>query len=288
MTTANSIRVLRLSEGPGKDLLRGLLLTGRCIPFLGAGFTAGEPAYRGCVPSGTAFMNVMRNAINASPTSEKPDPSSLERYNFQQLADEYFREPIVDLDDIKTTLRNLFTCVSLTSETKKDFLRWDWEYIYTLNIDDAIERELNAIKVLPHSDFSQHKTTQFVYKLHGDAADAVTAGTSAAMKLIFGSADYISSLISNRSLISTLANDFAERHLLFIGCSLTDELDILFALAQANTTSVPPPTTNRVYITADEPSDYESKKKLRRYGITEVLVVDYGEFYSFVAREALI
>ena len=283
MTTANSIRVLRLSEGSGKDFLRGLLLTGRCIPFLGAGFTAGEPAHRGRVPSGAEFMQVMRNAINASPTPDKPAASSLEQYGFQQLADEYFREPIVDIEDIKSTLRNRFTSVSLTSEAKKDFLRWDWEYLYTLNIDDAIERELNAIPVLPFADFAQHKTTQFVYKLHGNAADAVTAGTSAAMKLVFGSADYISSLITNRALISTLTNDFAERHLLFVGCSLTDELDILFALAQAKTMAAPPPATNRVYITANEPTDYESKKRLQRYGITEVLVVDYSEFYSFVA-----
>lgn len=102
------------------------------------------------------------------------------------------------------------------------------------------------------------------------------------MKLVFGNSDYISSLITNRPLISTLTNDFAERHLLFIGCSLTDELDILYALAQANITAAPLPSNNRVYITANEPLDYESKKKLRNYGVTEVLVVDYAEFYSFV------
>ena len=228
-------------------------------------------------------MQVMRDAINDSPTSDKPESSSLEKYSFQQLADEYFREPIVDIEKIKSTLLNRFTGVSLTSEVKKDFLRWNWEYIYTLNIDDAIERELGIIKVLPFTDFANHKTTQFVYKLHGDAADAITAGTSESMKLVFGNSDYISSLITNRALISTLTNDVAESHLLFIGCSLTEELDILYALAQANITTGPPPSNNRVYITANEPLDYESKKKLRHYGITEVLVVDYDEFYSFVA-----
>lgn len=283
MPKTDSIRVLRLSETPGKDFLRGLLLTGRCVPFIGAGFTAGEPAFKGIVPGGTAFMEIMRDAINASPTADKPDASSLDRYSFQELADEYFRESIVPPEQIKTTLRDRFTNVSITSEAKKDFIRWDWEYIYTLNIDDAIERELNAIKVLPFNDFAQHKTTQFVYKLHGDAADAVTAENPAAMNLVFGSADYVASLIKNRALISTLTNDLAERHLLFVGCSLTDELDILFALAKFKSTTGHLPSTNRVYVTANEPTDYESKKKLRRYGITDVLVVDYPDFYAFVA-----
>ena len=283
MTATAPIRVLHLSETSGKDFLRGLLLTGQCIPFIGAGFTAGERAYRGQVPGGSEFMNMMRGAINAASTTEKPDASSLENYTFQQLADEYFREPIVPQSEIKSTLRDRFTGVSITSEAKKDFIRWDWEYLYTLNIDDAIERELSAIKVLPFTDFAQHKTTQFVFKLHGDAEDAVTAATSDAMRLVFGSADYIESLIKNRALISTLANDIAERHLVFVGCSLTDELDILFALAHIKTSTGVLPNTNRVYVTASEPTDYESKKKLRRYGITEVLVVDYAEFYAFVA-----
>lgn len=283
MSTSDSITIHSLSDPSGKDFLRALLLTGRCIPFIGAGFTAGEQAFKEKVPSGDEFMTMMRKAINDSPTPDKPTPSSLDRYNFQQLADEYFREPIVPLDQIKTTLRDYFTQVPITSEAKKDFIRWDWEYLYTLNIDDAIERELNAIKVLPFTEFAQHKTTQFVYKLHGDAADAITAGTADAMKLVFGSADYVTSLITNRALISTLTNDIAERHLLFVGCSLSDELDILFSLAQSKFTVESATATNRVYITSRAPTDYESKKKLRSYGITEVLVVDYAEFYAFVA-----
>ncbi|MCS6514798.1 SIR2 family protein [Burkholderia thailandensis] len=277
-----SFAVHKLSEDSGRDFLRGLLLTGRCIPFLGAGFTMGEKAHKGTVPSGRDFEVIMRNAISTAAVSEKPSEDSLKKYDFQQLADEYFREPIVDIDAIKTTLLNHFTNVSISSEAKKAFLKWDWEYFYTLNIDDAIERELNAIKVLPFTDFSQHKTTQFVYKLHGDAADAVTAASRETFRLVFGSVDYIKSLITNRALLSALTNDLAERHLLFVGCSLSDELDILFSLSGHTISNNGLPATSRVYVTGSEPVDYEDKKKLRRYGITDVLVVDYADFYAFV------
>lgn len=282
MAAAESFSVLRLSDASGKDFLRGLLLTGQCIPFIGAGFTAGERSFQGTVPGGLDFMSIMREAIVASPTMDKPDSDALKRYGFQQLADEYFREPIVDLELIKQTLRERFTGVTLSSEAKRSFLRWDWDYFYTLNIDDGIEREIGAIKVLPFTDFSQHKAMQFVYKLHGDALDAITAASREAFRLVFGNADYIQSLVTNRALLSTLSNDLAERHLLFVGCSLTDEIDILFSLADLKATGITAPATSRVYVTSVEPTDYESKKKIRRYGITHVLIVDYPEFYAFV------
>lgn len=63
MNSPDPFRVLKLSDAAGKDFLRGLLLTGRCIPFIGAGFTAGDAAYKGTVPSGAEFLSVMRSAI---------------------------------------------------------------------------------------------------------------------------------------------------------------------------------------------------------------------------------
>lgn len=274
--------ILRLSDDRGKAFLRGLLLTGRCVPFIGAGFTAGERSHGGTVPDGTEFAEVMRKAIASAAVSEKPSDEALEKYSFQELADEYFREPIVPEENIKQTLRASFTEVSIASEAKRSFLSWDWAYFYTLNIDDAIERTIGAIKVLPFTAFQQPRATQFVYKLHGDAADAITAASREKFKVVFGSADYISSLITNRPFLSTLANDLVERHILFVGCSLTDEIDILYSLAGLHASDDISSSTSRVLVTSREPVDYESKKKLRRYGITHVLIVDYPEFYAFV------
>ena len=148
-----TFETLKLSDPRGKDFLRGLLLTDRCIPFIGAGFTAGDRCRKGTVPNGTGFMNVMRDAIASSPVAEKPDAAALKNYSFQQLADEYFREPIVPVESIKQTLRDSFTEVSIASEAKRSFLSWDWSYLYTLNIDDGIERATGAIKVLPFTEF---------------------------------------------------------------------------------------------------------------------------------------
>ncbi|MDD2728085.1 hypothetical protein [Malikia sp.] len=70
--------------------------------------------------------------------------------------------------------------------------------------------------------------------------------------------------------------------MLFIGCSLTDELDISFAFA-----SIPlgdkRTKTARIFVTSSSPETYSEKKKLKSYGITDVVVADYFAFYNFVA-----
>lgn len=275
--------IRQFSESETKEFLRSLLNTGQCIPFIGTGFTGGERAFDRLVPNGLQFMEIMRNSINDALTTEKPSSESLKNYSFQDLSDEYFREPIVEEITVKNTLKSCFTRVRIESESKKSFLRWDWPYIYTLNIDDAIENEVGYIKVLPYQEPVDVEGTKFVYKLHGDAADAIATADRTAMKLIFGTSQYIESLRSNKSFLSALSNDYAERHLLFVGCSLTDELDLLYALSdQRLMAQAQDLKTKRLYITSKAPETYEEKKKLKRYGITDVIIVDYSEFYSFV------
>ncbi|UIN22398.1 SIR2 family protein [Herbaspirillum frisingense] len=278
----SELGIYRLSDDSGRTFLRGLLATGRCIPFIGAGFTAGESARQGEVPSGEEFTELMRSALLKSPVENKPSDQSLKDYGFQELADEYFREEIVDVKEIKETLNALFTKVRISSEAKRSFLRWQWDYLYTLNIDDAIEHELDAIKVLPYKNFARHESRQFVYKLHGDATDAVTAGSRVEIPVIFGTADYVQSLVSNQALLSAFRNDLAERHFLFVGCSLSDELAILFTLAGIKISGSDISANKRVFVTSSLPENYEQKKKLRKYGITDVLVVDYADFYAFI------
>lgn len=283
----SDLRVHDLSEEPGQTFLRALLTTGKCIPFIGAGFTAGELAHDGLVPSSSEFTDIMRSALIRSPVTNKPSDASLRSYGFQELADEYFREEIVGVEEIKEVLSARFTKVSIANEAKKSFLRWQWDYFYTLNIDDAIERELDAIKVLPYKDFARLESRQFVYKLHGDAQDAVTASSREDIPVIFGAADYVQSLVSNKALLSAFQNDLAERHFLFVGCNLSDELDILFTLAGITINGDDISANKRVFVTSSPPTSYEQKKKLRKYGITDVLVVDYADFYAFIGNTPL-
>ena len=265
-----------------QNFLRSVLRQDTCVPFLGAGFTRGEKARSATVPGGAEWMDMMRAQIKAAPTADKPSDDELEKFEFQELSDIYFRENIVPLDLIKESVNSCFTKVRISDAAKLRFLSIDWPYIYTLNIDDGVEQAIDGVKVLPYKEFSRHAGRRYVYKLHGDAEDVLTAASYDDLQVIFGKADYIKSLKRNEYFLSSLTNDFCEKNILFIGCSLTDELDISFALASIPS-SEKRPKTARIFVTSSAPESYSEKKKLKSYGITDVVVADYFEFYNFVA-----
>lgn len=272
-----------LNEKETIDFLRSIIASKKNVPFIGSGFTCGESAKKTTVPNGNQWMEIMRMQILSAPSGvKKPNENELNKCSFQELSDIYFKEDIVPLVQIKKTLDDHFTNVTISSPTKKAFLNLGWSYLYTLNIDDAIESELNAVKVLPYEPFLPYTGRIFVYKMHGDVFTALTATDCNGLKLIFGNADYIKSLKKNEYLISTLTNDFVESNLIFIGCSLIDEIDILYAISGEKDNEH---TSKRIYVTSNEP-EYMTNLKLKRYGITDVLVCDYDFFYLRYAELA--
>lgn len=278
-------KVRTFEEQETQQFLRAILSQDTCVPFLGAGFTRGEKARNADVPGGSEWMELMRQQIKSSAVGDKPTDDELNEFSFQDLSDIYFREKIVSLDSIKSNVNSYFTSVDISDESKLKFLAVDWPYIYTLNIDDGIERAIDGVKILPYKEFSRYNERRYVYKLHGDADDVMTAASHEDLRVIFGKADYIKSLDKNKYLISNLVNDFCEKNIIFIGCSLSDELDLAFALANPQFLEKNNQTA-RIFITSNIPNSYADKKKLKSYGITDVIVTDYFTFYNFVASIA--
>ncbi|MDD2728086.1 SIR2 family protein [Malikia sp.] len=153
----------------------------------------------------------MREQIKAAPVAEKPSDVELDRSEFKKLSEIYFRDNIVPLELIKASIDSCFTKVDIVDAAKRRFLSIDWPYIYTLNIDDGIERAIDGVKVLPYKAFSRHSGRRYVYKLHGDAEDVLTAASLDDLQVIFGEADYIKSLKKNEYFLGSLTNDFCEK-----------------------------------------------------------------------------
>lgn len=279
-----------LKDPSTEAFLSGLIASGRTVPFIGTGFTRGERAKARLVPDGQEWMTIMREQILASPASFKPTVEQLGKYDFQKLSDVYFRSDIIELNQIKNTLDQCFSCVNITTPSKLAFLNLPWPYLYTLNIDDGIERAIDSVKVVPYEAFAKSSARRYVYKMHGDVFTALKADSREALKLIFGKGDYIRSLNRNRPLIDELKVDLNESNLLFIGCSLTDELDVLYALSECDAISNES-DSKRVYITSSSPeNNYDMISKLRDYNVTDVIICDYDDFYlkaTELARIAL-
>lgn len=242
------------------------------IPVIGSGVTRDCIARSGKVPSGEDYYNYMIAQI----VDQNPDEMKVKELNnesFSSISSIYHK--MVQAEKQQSYLLNKFTNVKLEN-VKKNFLKIDWPYIYTLNIDDAIENNsefktvLYANRDIRNSIFEQEKC---VIKLHGDIKDILKYEDSNCE--IFDQKQYVVSIKKNVSLLKKLTHDYEYLNLLYIGCSLSDEIDLLFSTSMANDNN-----NNRYYCSTQIPTLLQ-KTKLEAFGITHCIVFEsYDDIYE--------
>lgn len=256
----------------------------KLIPFIGSGFTRGCAAKTGTVPSGTDYKEYMIKAIVENNSLSLDEEKTLKAQNFSAISSIYHSE--VPMEQQREYLLRNFSQVSI-EENKRHFLNLAWPYVYTLNTDDGIERNCKYSTVVysnrqvSKSIFDERKC---VIKLHGDVSDMLTYMDSDSE--IFDKKQYALSLFTtNTSLLKKLEHDFGYHNLLFVGCSLDDETDLLAVAGSVESNDVA-----RYYCTTSEP-DFVTKSKLKDFGITHcVLFETYDEIYNEIVeagKEAL-
>lgn len=242
------------------------------IPVIGAGFTKNCASRSGKVPSGDDYLKYMIDQIVIDTKGAMPE-DELKKESFSSVSSVYHK--VVSEDKQYSYLNCSFTKVKLDS-IKKEFLEVDWPYIYTLNIDDAIENNseygtvLYANREIRNTVFEQNKC---VIKLHGDIADILAYQDSNCE--IFDQRQYVVSIKKNAALLNKLTHDYEFLNLIYIGCGLSDEIDLLFS------TSVARDNNNaRYFCTTTVPSALE-QVKLESYGITHCIVFKtFDEIYN--------
>jgi hypothetical protein len=248
------------------------------VPVLGAGFSEGAPTENGRVPDGAQFTKIMLDCLEAS---VGPDAASLSGKAFAEIAEYFLNPEFVPTERAKEVIKRYFIGVKL-DEKRRAFLGSPWPYVYTLNIDDAIEaNSAFRNKVVPNRAISTTaKSLPCVYKVHGDAAEELLYDEPS--KIIFSTGQYVRSLATNASMLNSLKTDLTEQNTLFIGCSLSNEIDLLFALAEYS--GAFPEGRRSIYV-SNEPLNRFEIAKLATHGINTVLQVsDYETFYLQVAQ----
>lgn len=242
------------------------------IPILGSGFSRGSVSRLGTVPSGEEYKKYMINQISCYRNYDVTEISKLEGKNFSEISTIYHK--LIPAEIQRKYLRNNFTRVIL-SDIKKQFLNIDWPYIYTLNTDDAIENNSRYNNVVYsnrkiYSDiFDEEKCT---IKLHGHVNDILSYEDSKCE--IFDRLQYAYSIRSNRILLDKLRHDYEYLNLIYVGCGLSNEVDILATIAGSISNG------SHYYCTVEEPNEDE-KLLLSEYGITHcVLFPSYDLIYS--------
>lgn len=242
------------------------------IPCIGSGFSYQCPAFRGTVPSGKSYKQHMIKQLfdeNIIPENER---ESFTSESFSEVSDIYQKN--IDLSVRKKYLIDNFTHVQL-SDNKIRFLNLPWPYIYTLNIDDAIEKNASYNIVYSNRpvDDSVFENCRCVIKLHGDVTEIVSYADTKSE--VFAQNQYVGSISSNQQLLTRLSHDSEVNNLIFIGCSLDDEIDLSVYLKSSGEFS-----NSRYYVTCEKPS-FVQQNKLQNYGITHIILFsDYDEIYQ--------
>jgi hypothetical protein len=243
------------------------------FPFLGAGFTKGLSSRKGQVPDGTKTGNLMKDLIAERLGGMTPQLENLK--DFDKIAGFFYKT--VAKDQIVDFIAENFTHVRL-DPIRTDFINLDWPYIYTLNIDDGIEKASSFTPVLPNKPLNKKYLPQLpLFKLHGDAQDEITY-IKRDEGLIFSRRQYLKSLTDNQDLLNIFFEDFTGKNCILIGCSLDNELDLEYLFA--NNKGGVPAQTDKIYVTSQEP-DSLKKISLNDFGINVCLIIqNYTKFYQ--------
>lgn len=264
------------------------------VPIIGSGLSVGVKTERGLIPSGKEYRNHMLDRIKKTGKIDSRELEELERLKFSELAGVYEDDEIMSPSDRRRFFEDNFSRANYSNlDSRRQFFEIEWPYVYSLNIDDVVERStaFNTILIpnreINDSVFENHKC---LLKLHGDINDMLTYDDS---YKVFTSKEYVSSLSFNRSMLNKLATDYGNTNILFIGCSLLDELDLLaidklqfdrvahFFSCDKVITKCAVEKRN-FFFCVGEPTTIE-KSRYKNFGITDVVVFDkFDSMYRFL------
>lgn len=249
------------------------------IPILGSGFSCGSVAKSGNVPTGSDYKSHMVREIIRNKKLNEEEMRSLRELSFSQTCELYEDNEYVNEITRRKYLLDNFTNVRLNSDSKS-ILSINWPYIYTLNIDDGIESNSNYNCVIfPNREVNSEifNEKKCVIKLHGDINEILKFKDG---YKVFTSKEYLSSLIENNILLKKLQHDYTYQNIIFIGCSLDDEIDIKALTLFTENLSKNKYCSRIYYCTIKEP-DFISKAKLKAFGITDVILFkNYTQMYQ--------
>ena len=263
-----------------KDVLIQSFTRNKIIPLVGSGITCGCKSFNGTVPLGSEMPDAIKEHLLISENLTLEEKETIKKENNLQKLSTYFEDTnIVSSSIRKQYYKNHFSNVKLDS-TRKKLFEIDWNYVYSLNIDDAIEIETKydfpiiCNKPVEDEVFGNGRC---VIKLHGSITEYLKYKDEC---IIFSSNQYARSLQENSSLLERLKTDCSTNTLLIIGCSLTNEFDLM-SLKEFPINESTPFVENRKIICVKGKPSILDLSNYQQYGITDIVVFDeYEDIYN--------
>ena len=193
-----------------REFISQLIKDKKLFPVFGSGFTKGCKAKNGIVPTGKEMKEYMARFLSKVYNKEE---TCYKEKSFSDLCTLFSKKS--SIDEKFDYFSSNFTEV-IIEETKKDFLLLFSQYVYTLNIDDAIEHNCNKFSVLlPNMDIFEKYIEQYttVFKLHGDVNYYLKNIENES--IIFNKKEYIESIKKNGKMLAKLKEDFADKNIIY-------------------------------------------------------------------------
>lgn len=278
-----TIEYIRHDDEAALDILASAFARGSLVPVIGAGFTQGCPSKSRTVPSGTQFKLEMLEKIKEHNELDENQIAKLSKKTFSEIANYYFDINWVPRDIVIKHLEAAFKGVQLPPEKVSFINDIEWPYLYTLNVDDGIENCSNYERALPYNNnlSDRAKSLPTVFKLHGDIDYELRHEDT---RLVFQKADYLQALTTNRKMLEFLKLDLINKNVVYIGCGLSDELDIAFIVAQQNR-DLRRQTRNIIFLS--ERLDKIDEQEYAGLGINCIILIDKGRYeqiYDLLTR----
>lgn len=257
------------------------------VPVIGAGFSVGTfTDNKGKVPSVKDLHKILFKYIAQFSAYDQEDLDEIEKENLAELAssfwDIYDRITEAEQEAFFKYIADNFQNISFFKKFQEEFLDIRWPCLFTLNYDSLVEDySKNYYPIIPFNKINKHfdKDKTKLFKLHGDAKKYLETGDK--KYLILSRDQYIQSMMdtSNNDMLNELLTAFASKSILFFGCGLSEELDLLYSsqlALQEKAKSIDPIQQSIIYISFEDEKELEkpfSKRKtdkLERYGVTTV------------------
>ncbi|MEA4863591.1 MAG: SIR2 family protein [Victivallaceae bacterium] len=289
------------------NICSNLIQKNRLVLCLGAGFSLGCKTNHGVVPGTEELRSKLLDIFRQNVNLNERDLSAISKSTFSEFTDilwEYYSDKN-KYTELSKSIDNYFEVNFVNVEKfpnkKKELLKCYWNIILSLNYDDAIERNVitKSSVILPYEDqnHSYLDSQTCIYKLHGDAQKFLNTGNI--KYCILSKTQYINMLMdySNKDMLLMMKTCFLSKSILFIGCSLNEEFDLIYcANAGLQQKSQLIDTLEQVNICLyynestieGEPLTIIDKKRFQKHGITHLVIVndlnDLDHLYSELAN----
>lgn len=289
------------------ELCKNLCKKKSLIPVIGAGFSAGTPTDNGGhIQSAKELRDKLLEYIAQYSQYDVEDIENIKGKSLSEIAsvfwDIFDRIPDERINEFFQYISTNFQDISFFKNCQKVFLSINWPCVFTLNYDTLIENfNKKYYPVIPFDKINKYHNRDKIklYKVHGDAKRY--CATSDSKYLILSKDQYIQSMMSdqNKDMLDELLTAFSSQSIIFFGCGLDDELDLLYSSQTTladKAKHIDSKYQSIIYINYEseasisKPLNRLKMDQLNRYGVTTVFRIcseeDSTEFFEQLLNAA--